>query len=93
MSRLFWKIFFGFWLTLLVTGSAAGWLVWHHAKDHIAHLEILVDHPMADRNLQKVADILTTRGFPGLDAFMERREMLRKHPLPMFIVNEQMRIF
>lgn len=72
-----------------MTGSAAGWLVWHHAKDHIAHLEILVDHPVADRNLQKVADILTTRGFPGLDAFMERREMLRKHPLPMFIVNEQ----
>ena len=89
MGRLFWKIFFGFWLTLLITGSAAGWLVWHHAKDHIAHLEILVDHPMADRNLQKVADILTTRGLSGLDAFMERREMRRKHPLPMFIVNEQ----
>ena len=93
MGRLFWKIFFGFWLTLLITGSAAGWLVWHHAKDHIAHLEILVDHPMADRNLQKVADILTTRGFAGLDAFMERREMRRKHPLPMFIVNEQNKDF
>ena len=89
MGRLFWKIFFGFWLTLLITGSTAGWLVWHHAKDHIAHLEILVDHPMADQNLNKVAQILTKRGIDGLDQFMAKREMRRKHPLPMFIVNEQ----
>jgi len=88
MGRLFWKIFFGFWLTLLVTGSTAGWLVWHHSKEHIAHLEMLVDHPMADKNLNKVAQILTNTGFDGLDQFMDMRKMRRKHPLPMFIVNE-----
>jgi two-component system OmpR family sensor kinase len=89
MGRLFWKIFFGFWLTLLLMGSTAGWLVWHHAKDHIAHLEVLVDHPRADQNLNKVAQILTHRGLGGLDQFMAKREMRRKHPLPMFIINEQ----
>lgn len=89
MGRLFWKIFFGFWLTLLITGSAAGWLVWQHAKEHIAHLEILVDHPKADHNLNRVAQILAKQGLAGLDVFMAGREKHRKHPLPMFIVNEE----
>lgn len=89
MSRLFWKIFIGFWLTLLVTGAAAGWLVWHHAKSHIAELEVLVDHPMADHNLNRVADLLAQDGLAGLDKFMSKREMRKKHPLPMFIVNDQ----
>ena len=89
MGRLFWKIFLGFWLTLLITGSAAGWMVWHHAKDRITDLEILVDHPRADQNLNKVAELLASHGLSGLNQFMSQREMRRKHPLPMFIINEQ----
>ena len=89
MGRLFWKILLGFWLTLLITGSAAGLLVWQHAKERIADLEILVDHPRADHNLNKVAGLLTRQGLPGLDRFMSQRERRKKHPLPMFIINEQ----
>ncbi|MFT7235737.1 MAG: two-component system OmpR family sensor kinase [Methylophagaceae bacterium] len=88
MGRLFWKIFFGFWLTILVTGTTAGWLVWHHANDHIAHLEILVDHPKAGHNLNKVAQIIAEHGVEGIGSYMTLREKRKKHPLPMFIVNE-----
>ena len=89
MGRLFWKIFLGFWLTLLITGATGGLLVWQHAKERIADLEVLVDHPMADNNLREVADILNRRGLAGLERFMSKREMNQKYPLPMFIINEQ----
>lgn len=89
MGRLFWKIFLGFWLTLLITGAAGGWLVWQHAKERISDLEILVDHPMADENVRQVAKILKHRGLPGLERFMSKREMNQKYPLPMFIINDQ----
>jgi len=89
MGRLFWKIFLGFWLTLLITGSAAGWLVWHHAKERIADLEMLADHPRADQNLNKVAGLLAEGGLSGLDGFMAERERRQKHRMPMFIINEQ----
>ena len=49
----------------------------------------MVDHPRADYNLNKVAGLLTKQGLSGLDRFMSQRELRKKHPLPMFIINEQ----
>ncbi len=89
MGRLFWKIFLGFWLTLLITGAAGGWLVWQHAQERISELEILVDHPKAAEHVRQVAKILQHRGLPGLERFMNKREMKQKYPLPVFIINEQ----
>jgi len=53
MGRLFRKIFFGFWLTLLITGAAVGTLVWKHNQQRIEQLEVLVDNSRADMSRQQ----------------------------------------
>lgn len=89
MGRLFWKIFFGFWLTLLVTGSVVGTLVWQHNRERIEQLEVLVDSPRADMGVNSVARILRYGGIPAVQDIIQRRRMRHKRPFPMLIVNDE----
>lgn len=89
MGRLFWKIFFGFWLTLLLTGSVVGGLVWLHNRDRIEQLEVLVDSPRADMGVNMVARILRLGGTEALEDMLASRESNHRRRLPMLIVNDQ----
>lgn len=89
MGRLFWKIFFGLWLTLLLVGSAVGTLVWLHNRERIAELEMLVDTPRAEMGLARVAEILNRDGETALQELMERRRGMHRRALPMLIVDDQ----
>lgn len=89
MGRLFWKIFFGLWLTLLVTGAIVGGLVWQHNKQRIEQLEVLVDGPRADFGVNAAARVLREEGTTGLDEIIERRSLRHRRPLPVLIVNDE----
>lgn len=89
MGRLFWKIFIGFWLTLLLVGSAVGSLVWLHNRDRIEQLEMLVDSPRADMGVSNIASLLRYGGEPALKDVAERRIRRHGRPMPIMIVNDE----
>ena len=89
MGRLFWKIFLGFWLTLLLTGFAVGSLVWLHNRERIEQLEVLLDNPRAEMNVNLVARILRLGGTSALQGLVEQHQENHHRRLPMLIVNQQ----
>lgn len=88
MGRLFWKIFIGLWLTLLVTGAIVGGLVWKHNKDRIEQLEVLIDNPRADFSISALAEVLRNEGQKGLENIIAHRNKRQRRPLPILVVNE-----
>lgn len=89
MGRLFWKIFSGFWLTLLLVGLAVGSLVWLHNRDRIEQLEMLVDSPRAEMGVSNIANILRYGGESALKDVAERRIRRHGRPMPIMIVNDK----
>lgn len=88
MGRLFWKIFIGFWLTLLVTGAFVGGLVWQHNKERIEQLEVLADSPRAEFSINIMAEILRVEGRQGLEKFIAERNSRNHRPLKILIIDE-----
>ena len=88
MGRLFWKIFLGLWLTLLVTSAIVGGLVWQHNKERIEQLEVIADSPRAEFSVNALASILRIDGLHALEKAIERRTKESHRPLRMFIVND-----
>ena len=87
MGRLFWKIFIGFWLTLLVTGFMVGGLVWQHNKERIEKLEILANSPRAEFSVKTLASILREQGREGLEKTYYQHNKRYRRPPPVFIVD------
>ena len=87
MGRLFWKIFIGFWLTLLVTGFIVGALVWQHNKERIEQLEILADNPRAEFSVSSMASILREQGRDSLQALYQQHNKRYRRPPPVYIVD------
>ena len=88
MGRLFWKIFIGLWLTLLVTGAFVGGLVWQHNKERIEQLEVLADSPRAEFSINIMANILREEGRDGLEKLIAERNKRTQRPLRILIINE-----
>ena len=88
MGRLFWKIFLGLWLTLLVTGAIVGGLVWQHNIERIERLEVIADSPRAEFSVNALARILRKEGRHALEKVIERRTRKNRRPLRIFIVND-----
>lgn len=89
MGRLFWKIFFGFWLTLLLTGFVVGSLVWFHRSDRIDELEMQLHNPRAEMQVSRFADLLQYGGEQALIERLGHRARLSHRKPPIFIVDEQ----
>ena len=87
MGRLFWKIFAGFWLTLLLTGFIVGGLVWQHNKARIERLEILANSPRAEFGVTTLASILREQGRPGLEQTYRQYNKRMRRPPPVYIVD------
>ncbi|MCW8899253.1 MAG: ATP-binding protein [Gammaproteobacteria bacterium] len=88
MGRLFWKIFFGFWLTMLVIGTLVGALIWQHNKERIEQLEMLADSPRAEFNVTELSRILHKEGQAGLEKAIERYKIVNRRPLAVLIVDD-----
>ncbi|MCW8934528.1 MAG: ATP-binding protein [Gammaproteobacteria bacterium] len=89
MGRLFWKIFLGLWLTLLVTGTIVGGLVWQHNKERIEQLEVIADNPRADFRVNAYARILRKQGRDELQKVIDQRISEHRRALPILIVNNE----
>ncbi len=81
MSRLFWKLFFSFWLALLVAGVGVGVAVWAHHSDR----DVATGEPM--RMLVRFGeDMLHAGGVDALRPVLERLQ--REGPFPLYAVDD-----
>lgn len=62
MGRLFWKIFFGFWLTLLVSGFAVGLAVQWYTQERLAQTPVVAAGPRAEDDVAAIAAVLRLGG-------------------------------
>lgn len=87
MGRLFWKIFLGFWLTLVLMGAGVGFLVHYYNQQRLAALSDLVAGPWAAGN---VASVASTLRYGGADAVMALfRQWPGRRPNPVLVVDSQ----
>ncbi len=89
MGRLFWKIFIGLWLTLLITGTVVGGLVWQHDQARIEQLEIVANNPRADFGVNTYAQTLRTQGRQALEELIAQRAREHRRPSPILIINDK----
>lgn len=88
MGQLFWKIFCSLWLTLLITATIAGGLVWQHNKERIEQMGVIADSPRADVSVNAFAKMLREEGLSALEKAIERRNSKHYGVLPLLIIND-----
>jgi len=66
MGRLFWKIFLGFWLTLLVTGAGVGALVYAYNQARLAEVTDVAAGPRTELLVSAVANAAAHGGPPAV---------------------------
>ncbi|HQU16886.1 MAG: hypothetical protein B7Z66_13410 [Chromatiales bacterium 21-64-14] len=86
MGRLFWKIFLGFWLTLVFMGGGVGLLVYVHNQQRVAEFNDLAAGPWAARNVVSVATALQYGGLAALHDLT--RQWPGLSPLPVLVVSD-----
>lgn len=90
MGRLFWKFFFSFWLTLLITAVSVGSFVWLKSaakSDDIGNLKLLDYH--ASSYVAVATDIATHQGETALKNFIEQLQSAGM--TDVFVVNNEQR--
>ena len=92
MGRLFWKLFFGFWLTLIVAGLAVGFAVRLHQQATSEHGEdaSLAAGGRAEWLVESAAATLRFGGEAALRALLEdARPRAAGPPLRLYAVDEE----
>jgi two-component system OmpR family sensor kinase len=85
MGRLFWKIFLGFWLTLVAVAAGVGFAVHWYSQEQYARLSAIAAGPRAEFGINAVAATLRHAGPAEARALIE--EWHRDHPMPVLVVN------
>jgi two-component system OmpR family sensor kinase len=70
MGRLFWKIFFGFWLTLVVTGVGVGALFYAYNQARIAELTDVAAGPRTELVVAAVANAAAHGGARAVESLL-----------------------
>jgi two-component system OmpR family sensor kinase len=86
MGRLFWKIFLGFWLTLVIVSAAVGFAVHWYAQDRLAQVTELAGGPRAEISISAVAATLQHAGAAGTVALL--RQWHGRHAAPVLVVDD-----
>ena len=82
MGRLFWKIFLGFWLALVVAAVGTGTIVWlKHEEMNAAPIAM---GPRAGYGIEMVASVLREDGVDALRGWASHR----RRPMPIFVIDE-----
>jgi two-component system OmpR family sensor kinase len=90
LGRLFWKLFLGFWLTLVAAGLMVGTAVWIHQQQRDSRVEpALAAGPRAELLLRSAAATLRFGGEPALRTLMEEEARQARGPMRLYAVNEQ----
>lgn len=86
MGRLFWKIFFGFWLIQVAIGSAVGLAVYLHNKTQLDDMTYLASGgPRAEFVLNAAATALHFGGPQALQLLLTNDQFTRR--IPVLAVN------
>jgi two-component system OmpR family sensor kinase len=87
VGRLFWKIFFAFWLALVAAAATTGTAVWIHHGPRDPERELAIGPPQQFEAGLAAA----TLKYGGVDALREWLEeaSARTHPVSLFAVDEQ----
>ncbi len=85
MGRLFWKIFFGFWLTMLVTAGVVGTAFYVYSQARLADTDELAEGPRVAIVLATTAAVLANGGRDALQAL--DRELPKRRRLPLLVVD------
>lgn len=72
MGRLFWKIFLGFWLTLLVSGLAVGVAMQLYHQERLRAAAGLAQGPRAEASVAAVAAVLRAGGAAPARALLQQ---------------------
>lgn len=86
MGRLFWKIFFAFWIALLVSAVAAGSAVWWHRYSREGADRQLVAAPPDRLITDMAASLLIHGGIGSLREWMT--ETTARRPFSLFVVDD-----
>ena len=88
MSRLFWKLFFSFWLTLLVAAAAVAIVLelYRAANEPPEGSALLASGGHINSTVKIGATVLETGGLPVLIATL--KELQESTPIPLFAVDE-----
>ncbi|MCL4799594.1 MAG: HAMP domain-containing protein [Burkholderiales bacterium] len=70
MGRLFWKIFAGFWLTLVVTGAGVGALVYAYNQARLAEANEVAAGPRSDMLVSAVATAAAHGGARAVESLI-----------------------
>ncbi len=90
LGRLFWKLFLGFWLTLVAAGIMVGTGVWLHQQQRMPRIEpALAAGPRAELLLQSAAATLRFGGEPALRALIEDEGSHAHGTLRLYAVDER----
>jgi len=85
VGRLFWKIFLGFWLALVIAAVATGTIVWMKHEEAVAPLASgLNAGPRAGFGMEMAANVLREDGAEALRGWMSHR----RRPMGLYIVDE-----
>ncbi|MEJ2060184.1 MAG: ATP-binding protein [Gammaproteobacteria bacterium] len=88
MGRLFWKIFLGFWLTLMLVAGGVGWLVHYHFQREVSSLQEVAVGPRAGYRVSTAAIALQYGGEPAIKALIHE-EPPHMRARPVLIVDAQ----
>src|SRR5712671_3049580 len=86
MGRLFWKIFFAFWIALMAAAAATGSAVWWHRYSREAPDRELAGAPPDRMITELAASLLTHGGIEPLRQWMA--ETTSRRPFPLLVVDE-----
>jgi two-component system OmpR family sensor kinase len=81
MGRLFWKIFLGFWLTLLATGAGVGFVVHLHNQARLAEMTEVATGFRAKFLVSAAAVALQFGGKRGLEDLFQQWRGRRRPPV------------
>ncbi len=89
MGRLFWKILFTFWLTLLVAAGITGLAVWLHQQNLYAIERDIVVQPVSALSVEAAANTLKYGGIAALQGMLAEQQRNAPERIRVYAVNDE----
>ena len=88
MGRLFWKILFTFWVTLLVAVGITGLAVWFYQQNMRALEHDIVVQPVSALSVEAAANTLKYGGIAALQGMLEEQQRNAPERIRVYAVND-----
>ena len=88
MGRLFWKILFTFWVTLLVAVGITGLAVWFYQQNMRVLEHDIVVQPVSALSVEAAANTLKYGGIAALQGMLEEQQRNAPERIRVYAVND-----